>query len=133
MLARTLSFLDGEYLLRWSKRHYGGLPSAALIFTSEAIARRALENLGGGTRGLFRVTQPAWAARGVVRARDLRPARAARMWYALGDAHGVVGPVERQRGDDDAGAGSAAEDVQTRGEVSRCVRAILGGGVGTRL
>ena len=64
MLARTLSFLDGEYLLRWSKRHDGGLPSAALIFTSEAIARRALENLGGGTRGLFRVTQPAWAARG---------------------------------------------------------------------
>lgn len=63
VLARALSFLDGEYLLRWSKRDDGGLPNVAIILTSEASACRTLVALGGGTRGMFRVEQPAWAAR----------------------------------------------------------------------
>ena len=63
-LDTTLRQLAGDYAVRWDRSAAleGAPPSAHVIFETEVIARHALEQLGGGIRGAFRVLQPSWAA-----------------------------------------------------------------------
>ena len=66
-LASRLSAFDGDYAMRSGRGPHdapGHMVDVTLIFTSEAVARRALTNLGGGDRGRFRVVTPAWASAG---------------------------------------------------------------------
>ncbi len=66
-LASRLSAFDGDYAMRSGRGPHdapGHMVDVTLVFTSEAVARRALTNLGGGDRGRFRVVTPAWASAG---------------------------------------------------------------------
>ena len=61
----TLRQLAGEYTFQHSGRPADGSPmTVTLLFVQERSARFALEILGGGVRGSFRVAAPSWANKG---------------------------------------------------------------------
>ena len=63
-LDTTLRQLAGEYTVRHSGKPIDGSPlSVGLLFEDEKSARLALEILGGGVRGLYRVVMPAWLSK----------------------------------------------------------------------
>ena len=65
-LSAMLRSAEGEFAVRWARSKAGGPPSATLVFSSEGVARRALQQLGGGKRGAggFTVVRPAWVTSG---------------------------------------------------------------------
>ena len=61
-MATTLRQLHGDFAVRArpGRPLEGTLPSVTLAFAAEGAARSALEVLGGGVRGAFRVLPPPW-------------------------------------------------------------------------
>ena len=123
VLRSLLSAHRGEYSIVWSPEarrersaaREGMWLSATLSFPSEAVARAALQTVGGGMRGKFRVEKPPWAAAAHP------PATAATAGAAVGGASWVtveVGPrrvgVPNGAHLDDGGSRSCASGTDVR-------------------
>ena len=121
-LDTTLRQLAGEYSVQHSGRPADGSPMrVSLLFEYEKAARLALEILGGGVRGSFRVILPAWLAKGRQQPPPMAGAGGARHGGGFGGGFGgSFGPggggggVSGGAGGDRWGAlrgGSAVEDA----------------------